>query len=249
MGATDIINTKQELTDEELDLLTREVERCPYFHAAALSLTHALYNRQSERYGDTLRDTAISIPDRTALFTLIEGKDYQLTETSAMRTHTVAGGESADRMTSLIDHFLGNLPEQPAHRPTPADASTDYMAFLLQNEGRDGKPSGQPLRGQSLIDNFIEDAQQGQTMIMPEPVAPPSPATTATDDNDNLPSEYLTETMAKIYIKQQKFDKASKIISRLNAKNPKKNRYFADQMRFLEKLMLNQRYSVAEELL
>ena len=50
---------------------------------------------------------------------------------------------------------------------------------------------------------------------------------------------YFTETLAKIYIKQQRYTKALEIIRRLSLKYPKKNAYFADQIRFLEKLVQN----------
>ena len=50
---------------------------------------------------------------------------------------------------------------------------------------------------------------------------------------------YFTETLAKIYVKQQRYDKALEIIKKLNLKYPKKNAYFADQIRFLEKLIIN----------
>ena len=51
--------------------------------------------------------------------------------------------------------------------------------------------------------------------------------------------DYFTETLAKIYVKQQRYDKALEIIKKLNLKYPKKNTYFADQIRFLEKLIIN----------
>ena len=50
---------------------------------------------------------------------------------------------------------------------------------------------------------------------------------------------YFTETLAKIYIKQHRYAKALEIIRRLSLKYPKKNAYFADQIRFLEKLIIN----------
>ena len=50
---------------------------------------------------------------------------------------------------------------------------------------------------------------------------------------------YFTETLARIYIKQGRYSKALEIINRLNLVYPKKNRYFADQIRFLEKLIIN----------
>jgi hypothetical protein len=45
--------------------------------------------------------------------------------------------------------------------------------------------------------------------------------------------------LARIYIKQGNYSKALEIIRQLSLDNPKKNAYFADQMRFLEKLIIN----------
>ncbi len=50
---------------------------------------------------------------------------------------------------------------------------------------------------------------------------------------------YFTETLARIYIKQGRYEKALEIIKRLNLNIPKKNAYFADQIRFLEKVIIN----------
>ena len=59
-------------------------------------------------------------------------------------------------------------------------------------------------------------------------------------DAENLDDEsYFTETLAKIYVKQQRYSKALEIIKKLNLKYPKKNAYLADQIRFLEKLIIN----------
>ena len=55
----------------------------------------------------------------------------------------------------------------------------------------------------------------------------------------NEDTGYFTETLARIYIKQGRYSKALEIIRRLNLVYPKKNRYFADQIRFLEKLIIN----------
>ena len=60
-----------------------------------------------------------------------------------------------------------------------------------------------------------------------------------TSDEDMDEESYFTETLAKIYVKQQRYSKALEIIKKLNLKYPKKNAYFADQIRFLEKLIIN----------
>ena len=49
----------------------------------------------------------------------------------------------------------------------------------------------------------------------------------------------ITEEMAKMYLQQKKYDKALEIINKLNLIYPKKKRYFADQIRFLEKVINN----------
>ena len=59
------------------------------------------------------------------------------------------------------------------------------------------------------------------------------------EDVENEDTGYFTETLARIYIKQGRYSKALGIIKRLNLVYPKKNRYFADQIRFLEKLIIN----------
>ena len=58
-----------------------------------------------------------------------------------------------------------------------------------------------------------------------------------TEEKDGDES-YFTETLARIYIKQRRYSKALEIIKRLSLNYPKKNAYFADQIRFLEKLII-----------
>ena len=94
------------------------------------------------------------------------------------------------------------------------------------------------LIGHNLIDNFIEQDNgkiklNDNPELMPEldPVMPES-----TKDSDE---GVFTETLARIYIKQGRYSKALEIIRRLSLNYPKKNAYFADQIRFLEKLIIN----------
>ncbi|NLA62102.1 MAG: tetratricopeptide repeat protein, partial [Bacteroidales bacterium] len=52
---------------------------------------------------------------------------------------------------------------------------------------------------------------------------------------------FLTETLAQVYIKQKKYEQALTIIKRLSLNFPKKSIYFADQIRFLEYLIYNEK--------
>lgn len=60
----------------------------------------------------------------------------------------------------------------------------------------------------------------------------------STDNNSAAsPGSMLSESLAKIYIRQGRYEKAYEIISHLNLNFPEKSRYFADQLRFLKKLI------------
>ena len=90
------------------------------------------------------------------------------------------------------------------------------------------------MKGQSLIDDFLNN-DDGKMELKDEPEYEPEIEETSDDDD----SGFFTETLARIYIKQGRYSKALEIIRRLNLIYPKKNRYFADQIRFLEKLIIN----------
>ena len=94
------------------------------------------------------------------------------------------------------------------------------------------------LKGQDLIDSFIEN-DTGKIVLSETPVF--TPDIKENNDNDQKDGEegYFTETLARIYIKQGRYSKALEIIQRLSLAYPKKNVYFADQIRFLEKLIIN----------
>ncbi|MCM1320210.1 MAG: hypothetical protein NC217_07505 [Muribaculaceae bacterium] len=50
----------------------------------------------------------------------------------------------------------------------------------------------------------------------------------------------LTESFVRILVKNRNYSKAIEIISELSLNNPKKSIYFADQIRFLKKLIINE---------
>lgn len=104
----------------------------------------------------------------------------------------------------------------------------------------------EPMYGQEYIDAFLADSsseklRQGSLYAKPDFSTSHEKNAEESDAEsvlENMPQGTFTETLAKIYIKQKRYDKALEILRSLSLKNPEKNIYFADQIRFLEKLLI-----------
>ena len=95
------------------------------------------------------------------------------------------------------------------------------------------------MKGQNLIDNFIEN-DRGKIVLSDTVEFTPQLDNNEGENSGKQGEEgFFTETLARIYIKQGRYSKALEIIQRLSLIYPKKNAYFADQIRFLQKLILN----------
>ncbi len=130
------------------------------------------------------------------------------------------------RGQDLIDGFLNKMNADEKNLPTEqmnADKSQMDKDVLLADVSEE---STSPLISMpiSVNDDQAEDEEEekGEDCVVERE-----------DDS------YFTETLAKIYIKQHRYEKALEIIKKLSLNYPKKNAYFADQIRFLEKLIIN----------
>jgi tetratricopeptide (TPR) repeat protein len=217
----------------------------PYYQTARLLMLQNLYLLHDPSFDEELRRAAIYITDRRVLFNMIEAGHYRLRTSTVTKVPAAAPQEStASRTATLIDNFLDSIPkedESQSHgkrKPTPADAAVDYVAYLLETEGDKAEETVPEMKGQNLIDTFI-NADKGRIVLNEGPLL--TPQTEKTDESAAEPTdeEYFTETLARIYIKQGRYSKALEIIQRLSLQFPKKNAYFADQIRFLEKLIIN----------
>ena len=223
----------------------------PYFQTARLLMLKNLYILHDPSFDEELRRAAIYLTDRKALFNLVEAAHYRI-RSSTQKTEESKDGEEPDanRTISLIDRFLDSQPEKEEkeknnkRKPTPADAAIDYVSYLLETESEEERrqtEENMKMNGLDLIDNFI-NKEGGRIELKETPEYTPVIDTADTEGTGDGDEGYFTETLARIYIKQGRYSKALEIIKRLNLNYPKKNAYFADQIRFLEKLIINNKY-------
>lgn len=258
MNITSLINHPEKMDRDTLYELRSILATYPCYQTARLLMLQNLYLLHDPTFDEELRRAAIYITDRKVIFKMIEAVHYHIRRPGEQQLETAltqqaqtpaAGAATGDRTISLIDTFLDSIPrdggrpapaEKQKRQPTAADAAIDYVSYLMENEtpapgGRSGRTQ---MRGQDLIDNFIEN-DRGKIVLNDTPEFTPQLEESGTAAEKSTEQSYFTETLSRIYIKQGRYDKALEIIKRLSLNNPKKNAYFADQIRFLEKLIIN----------
>ena len=275
----------ERMNGETLYELRTLVARYPYYQEARLLLLTNLYLLHDASFGSELRRAAFYVSDRKALYRLVyDIQPSLLPEDDAALA--AAPQPDVDRTLSLIDAFLGTLPEEfssPTASPlspipdTPA--TTDYMALLAAQEQAAAAPIQEQtaaapatvtpasVPGTAAPASVLETAAPAATVPDGSPsgssasfwntdwqaldtpikatgddTPAPSSAQAASDEEAALEPQFFTETLAAIYIKQKKYERALEIIRSLYLKYPEKNIYFADQIRFLEKLIRNNNY-------
>ena len=257
------------LDRDSLYELRTQMARYPYFQSLHLLYLKNLYLLHDASFGAELRKAVLYVADRRLLFSLIEGDHYLLQphKSTIVPLQDMTEEPGVDRSLFLIDAFLSSMPEeqQQQSQSVPMDLSMDYTAYLLQDEEESTEDNGDVrLRGQELIDGFLNrtEREEQKTPIEEEtkdtfveneelletkekPVLKMDPEEEEEEDSadtaivSGLDDNYFTETLAKIYIKQHRYEKALEIIKKLSLNYPKKTAYFADQIRFLEKLIIN----------
>ena len=240
-----LMENPEMLTGETLPQIKQIVDEFPYFPIARLLYLKNLSVLNDIRFGAELKKMAIYIPDRKKLFTFIEGERYGIQSDLVV-------DEAADQSDtfSLIDAFLSNQDEgkEPdASLLFQPSVSSDYIFWSLSNanEPQEEKESVK-LQHYDLIDSFIKNEEQrvpGSGLKLENDASEPAPPANVVELEDgqskSLNDSCFTETLAHIYVKQKRYEKALQIIKNLSLNYPEKNAYFADQIRFLEKLIIN----------
>lgn len=249
MELTRLIQHPEEMNKDTLFDLRELLALYPYYQTARLLMLQNLYLLHDACFDEELRRAAIYVTDRKVIFQMIEAAHYQLRKEEVEQPVVKEKkDDAADRTSDLIDNFLESIPndaeeekKKTKRKPTPADAAVDYVAYLLETEGEEEEEK--PSRTISLIDDFMEDG--GFKLPKIDASADYQPEFKPHLEEEGDKEEHtdnggvFTETLARIYIKQGKYERALDIISRLHAKHPGKSAYYADQMRFLEKLIRN----------
>ncbi|MCC6252481.1 MAG: hypothetical protein IT238_08475 [Bacteroidia bacterium] len=204
---------KSYLPDKEsLELNIIEV---PLEKEIQLAITESLYQKEFEEKSEDNTTTSEDINH-----TVSEETSYQEPEEN---THTVETEESSNFVK-----WLKSLQKESADESKNTQETNEFKEnpTNLDNKKEQEK---------KILDAFVEKMPQMKKPNKQEFYNPVNMAKQSVADNDL----FVTETLAKIYIKQGNLAKAIKIYENLSLKNPKNNSTFATQIKILKEQLHN----------
>ena len=152
---------------------------------------------------------------------------------------TTKAEEKIDDNFSTIDNFLesNGVEESSLDDILKSEGyNSDYFSFTEE------ETIDEPDKQIDSINSFLSAIENGEFNRSEKSISEEEESIDNLEEEEYskpIEEEFLTESLAHIYIKQRKYERALEIIKEISLKNPEKNVYFADQIRFLEKLIIN----------
>jgi len=191
------------------------IERYPYFYQARL-----LYLKSLQKSGSVLYETQVGL---TALYAADKNWLYFYLNPEARLNKTRVSQQRDVRFTGSYFDLL----------EAAESAGGDTRVSL--------KKIAESLKASRAM--LTEDKKESEIPVVEQKLTSPVKIEIPVPDyfrfEDQQTKDMSMEEKSRLYIRQKKYREAIEILKQLNLINPKKSIYFADQIRFLERIIAN----------
>jgi len=210
---------KVEIADMRISL-----QAFPYFTSMQLLYAKGLYNTDSISYNSQLRKAAAYVGNRKLLFKLI-------TENVKVAEEIIEKPTAEKEMVKIEQKPETATPEKELEIGKPLEFTENethsFAEWLALTKAK--KIDRKQQSSENLIDKFIEQEPRISKPKREEFFSPVQSAEQSLIEND----EIVTETLARVYLEQEHFDKAISAYEKLSLKYPQKNSFFANQIKLI----------------
>jgi hypothetical protein len=209
------------------------IEEFPYFQAARTLYLKELKSQDSFKYNHELKTTAAYTSDRNVLFNYIISFSEEQQDLLGKNTATTSSSSSSSSVLSKVEDNL------KIGKPLPF-SSTENHSFnqwlqlspkkvIVRNKE---KQTQQTTRKEDLIDKFIQNSPKIKPLEKGIKFTVPV-------SKNKYDAALMTETLAKVYLEQKKYENAMQAYRILSLKYPEKSGFFADQIKRIQILQKN----------
>lgn len=217
---------------EEIRNMELLIEQFPYFSTAHAVYLKMLHDSGHSAYPEKLKHHTIYIPNHRQFYRFLnnllsdwEDSHYQIFKTEPIAIELLEDKDEEKKQTSSTTFYqLEN--EFPEEEFLSIDA--------IANEWKASKKQKKEEKKDSLIEKFIQTEPSIPKVTEVEP-----PIRETSEATEEPQPEFFTETLAKIYIHQQLYDKAIATYLKLSLKYPEKSVYFAGQIEKIKEKINN----------
>ena len=210
------------------------IEEFPYFQAARTLYLKELKSQDSFKYNHELKTTAAYTSDRNVLFNYIIS--FSEEQQDLLEKNTATSSSSIISSSSVLNKVEDNL---KIGKPLPF-SSTENHSFnqWLQLSPKKvivrskEKRTQQTTRKEDLIDKFIQNSPKIRPLEKGIKFTVPV-------SKNKYDAALMTETLAKVYLEQKKYENAMQAYRILSLKYPEKSGFFADQIKRIQILQKN----------
>ena len=263
-----LLNKPNAINDKQTIALEKVLVDFPYFQSARAMRLKWLYNQDSFRYNFELKKTAAYTTDRTVLFDYITSDFFKIIQKGLYEQKLAELFEIDVFDSKIVSNSIGNQIRQESNSVVQNESAISNLESETASENlqigkplsfskdekhsfqewlqlskirpivRENNEINEPLESEKikkneLIDKFIESNPKI-----------PSISKSLADSNVIKPQEettthLMTETLAKVYLEQKKYQKAIQAYQILILKYPEKSSLFANRISDIKILQQN----------
>jgi hypothetical protein len=239
----EILDKKHKIQQLETVELNVVVDKFPYFQSARSLYLKGLKNQDSFKYNNELKITAAFTTDRTVLFDFITSKDFntqqedqaetkeQISEITTLETSI---SKIVKKPTIEIQENLNKIETTLEIGKPIAFSTTENYSFNQWLQLGAKKPIIRTVKASIKTDKkevIIETFIKNNPKIEPLPKGKDLSVTISKNKQD---ASLMTETLAKVYLEQKKYENAIQAYRILSLKYPEKSGFFADQIKRIQ---------------
>ncbi len=240
------------ITREQTNAVEDILSNYPYFQAARVIHLKGLKKQESFKYNRALKTTAAYTTNRTVLFDLITKDTLNIAKREHIEEKILQESEVVDLEVIEAESGFQVAEKEPIPileslqigQPLEFDRSEKHsfnewlQLTSLQPIERETttKPTTERAQDKSNTFDIIDEFLRAKPKIKPDGSNDKLDIATASiSENEEL----MTETLARVYLEQKKYEKAIKAFKILSLKYPEKSSFFADRIKAVKFLQKN----------